>query len=171
MIDQISFFVVLYIAKRKFFPAMNSRVIDAYHLHRKNIHLQQKKLLKLYKILVSVFLITFELFILKNLVFYNLFIISESICVNPCWFQATYHLPNFILPESTNQFICITSSYLFIIAHLIDLIVYTNFVLISLAFILSAVVRFFEKVYRNRKVRYRYHAYSAWTEPLINQAE
>ena len=34
VMDQFSFFVVLYIAKRKFFPAMNSRVIDAFHLHQ-----------------------------------------------------------------------------------------------------------------------------------------
>ena len=33
IMDQINFFVTLYIARRKFFPALNSRVIDAYHLH------------------------------------------------------------------------------------------------------------------------------------------
>ena len=171
VMDQISFFVVLYIAKRKFFPAMNSRVIDAYHLHRQKIYLQQKKLLKLYKVLVGVFLITFELFIFKNLVFYNMFIVFESTCVNLCWFQVTYHLPNFVILETTNQFLCRTSSYFFIITHLIDLIVYTNFFLISLVFILFAVVRFIGKISRNRRVRYRYQVYSAWTEPLIHQAE
>lgn len=170
VMDQFSFFVVLYIAKRKFFPAMNSRVIDAFHLHQPKIYLQQKKLLKLYKVLVSVLLVTFEIFILKNLVFYNLYMIFESICVNPCWFQVTYHLPNFIISDTTNQLLCRISSYLFIIAHLIDLIVYTIFFLISLVFILFAVVRFFEKVSRNRRVLYRYQAYSAWTEPLIRQA-
>ena len=62
VMDQLSFFVVLYIAKKKFIPAMNSRVIDAFHLHNTNVYLKQKRLLKQYKRLIFVFLFTFELF-------------------------------------------------------------------------------------------------------------
>ena len=66
VMDQLSFFVVLYIAKKKFFPAMNSRIIDAFHLHNTNVYLKQKKLLKLHKTLIFVFLFTFEMYILNR---------------------------------------------------------------------------------------------------------
>ena len=39
LMNQISFFLVLYIAKRKFFPAMNSRIIDAFHLNNTKVYL------------------------------------------------------------------------------------------------------------------------------------
>ncbi|KAI6649451.1 hypothetical protein LOD99_11816 [Oopsacas minuta] len=42
LMDQISLFIVLYIANKKFFPVMNSRVIDAYHLHNPKLQHQQK---------------------------------------------------------------------------------------------------------------------------------
>ena len=40
--DQTSFFFVLYIASRKFFPAMNSRVIDVFHLNNTKVYLEQE---------------------------------------------------------------------------------------------------------------------------------
>ena len=55
IMNQISLIIVLYIAIKKFFPAMNSRVIDAYHLHNTKLYVQQKRLLKQYKVLVIVF--------------------------------------------------------------------------------------------------------------------
>ena len=48
LIDQIIFFLVLYIAKRKFSPVMNSRIIDAFHLYNTKVYLEQRRLLKRY---------------------------------------------------------------------------------------------------------------------------
>ena len=101
--DQLSFFVVLHIAKKKFFPAMNSRIIDAFHLHNTNVYLKQKKLLKQYKTLIFVFLFTFELYILKFLIFSNISMITGSISSDACWFHVTYHFPMFSLSDSTKD--------------------------------------------------------------------
>ena len=43
VMNQLSIFVVLYIAKKKFIPAMNSRIIDAYHLHNTNIYIWNRR--------------------------------------------------------------------------------------------------------------------------------
>ena len=92
--DQLSLFVVLYIAKKKFFPAMNSRIIDAFHLNNNNVYLKQKRLLKLHNTLFLVFLFTFEMYILKDLIFYNLYMIFDSISSDACWFHVVFYLVN-----------------------------------------------------------------------------
>ena len=45
VMDQISILIAIYIAKRKFFPAMNSRIIDAFHYNNVRVCLEQKRLL------------------------------------------------------------------------------------------------------------------------------
>ena len=49
VMDQISILIAIYIAKRKFFPAMNSRIIDAFHYNNIRVYLEQKRLLYRYK--------------------------------------------------------------------------------------------------------------------------
>ena len=46
VMGQLSFFVVLYIPKKRLFPTMKSRIIDAFHLHNTNVYLKRKRLLK-----------------------------------------------------------------------------------------------------------------------------
>ena len=108
--NQIILFFVLYIANRKFFPAMNSRIIDAFHLNNAKIFLEQRRLLKRYKTLIYFLLFTFELFILKDLLIYNLYLILDSISENSCWFHVTLYFPMFTISNSQacpleNQFI------------------------------------------------------------------
>ena len=97
VMNQISILIAIYIAKRKFFPAMNSRIIDAFHYNNVRVYLEQKRLLYRYKVLICFLTFTFEIYILKNLILYNLFVILESISVNPCWFHVTLHFPVFSL--------------------------------------------------------------------------
>ena len=78
IMNQISLLIVIYIAKNKFFPAMNSRVIDAYHLHDTVVYLQQKRLLKQYKVLVFVFSFTFEMFIFSEIFLFNIYAIFDT---------------------------------------------------------------------------------------------
>ena len=99
--EQICFFFVLYIAKRKFFPAMNSRIIDAFHLNNTKVYLEQRRLLKRYKTLIYFLLFTFELHILKDLLLFSLYMILESISVNSCWFHVTFSLPVFTISDSS----------------------------------------------------------------------
>ena len=56
---------------------MNSRVNDAYHTHNTKVHQEQVFLLKQYKILVIVFLITFELYICG----FNMYFIYEYVYI------------------------------------------------------------------------------------------
>ena len=117
VMDQISILIAIYIAKRKFFPAMNSRIIDAFHYNNVRVYLEQKRLLYRYKVLICFLIFTFGIYILKNLSIYNLFVIFDSISVNPCWFHVTYHFPVFSLLESTQHILNQISAYFQILGH------------------------------------------------------
>ena len=165
--EQICFFVVVYIAKKKFFPAMNSRVNDAYHTHNIRVYQEQVFLLKQYRILVIVFLITFELYIFKNIIFFNQYVLFESICLNPCWFHETYYFPVFKISYSTNNLLHLISDYFLIFGHFID-IVYFNFITISSTFMIANLLRHLkERFFPNKKIRYRYHGYTHCVSPLL----
>ena len=125
VMDQLNFFVVLYIAKKKFFPAMNSRIIDAFHLHNTNVYLKQKRLFKLHKTLIFVFLFTFEMYILKELIFFNISTIIDSISSDGCWFYVTYHFPMFSLSDSTKDILSRISICSMIICKLMNFIYVT----------------------------------------------
>ena len=112
--DKISLFFILYIANRKFFPAMNSRIIDAFHLNNTKVYLEQRRLLKRYKTLIYFLLFTFEIFILKDLLIYNLYLILESISMNSCWFHVIFSFPVFTISDSLSHILYRICLYLFI---------------------------------------------------------
>ena len=165
VMDQLNFFVVLYIAKKKFFPAMNSRIIDAFHLHSTDVYLKQKRLLKQYKTLNFVFLFTFELYILKNLVFFNTYIMFGSISSEACWLHVTYHLPMFYLSDSTKNILSQISIYSYIISDLLNFIVYLNFIIVYLNFIYVTLKRNLKRRLEFR-MQYRNQIFSA---PLLHE--
>ena len=142
---------------------MNSRIIDAFHLHNTNVYLKQKRLLKQYKTLIFVFLFTFELYILKDLIFFNIFVIIEYISSDACWFRVTYHFLMFSLTDSTKYILSQISMYSYIISKLIDLIVYFNFIVVYLNFIYVTLKRNLKERLEYR-MQYRYQIFSA---PLI----
>ena len=165
--DQISFFFVLYIANKKFFPAMNSRIIDAFHLNNTKVYLEQRRLLKRYKILIYFLLFSFELFILKDLLIYNLFMILQSISMNSCWFHVTFSFPVFTISASLSHILRRISLYFLISAYVIELIFNFNMVVINLIFIYIFFLRCLKKVnFYNKKIyRYRYQGFS---DPLLS---
>ena len=165
VMDQISILIAIYIAKRKFFPAMNSRIIDAFYYNNVRVYLEQKRLLYRYKVLVCFLTFTFEIYILKNLILYNLFVIFESISVNPCWFHVTLHLPVFSLVYSTKYILHQISFYFQIFGHLTNVIVYINIILVNLILILYTNQIYIKRMLcRRKKFRYRYQVLSA---PLL----
>ena len=167
LMNQIIFFLVLYIAKRKFFPAMNSRIIDAFHLNNTKVYLEQRRLFKRHKTLIYFLLFTFELYILKDLLFYNLYMIFESICLNSCWFHVTLSFPEFTVSYSLNHVLFTISWFLRILAHIIDLIFYFNIIVVNLVFIYIFSLQCLKRMnfYNNKKYRYRYQGFSA---PLLS---
>ena len=164
LMNQVSLFIVLFVARNKFFPAMNRRVNDAYHINTR-MHLRQKGLLTQYQVVVSFFLVTFELVIIKDLFMYNLYVIFESICLNPCWFHVTYHFPMFTLSENIINILHQISSYSQILLHLTDVIIYSNFVLVNLTFLYVKTKIFFTSRFCHT-TRYRYQGFSA-SAPLL----
>ena len=167
--DQISILIAIYIAKRKFFPAMNSRIIDAFHYNNIRVYLEQKRLLYRYKVLICFLTFTFEIYILKNLILFNLFVIFESISWNPCWFHVTYHFPVFSLLESTQDILHQISAYFQILGHLTDIVVFLNFNLINLLLIYLITRKYYKRMpCCSKKYRYRYQVYSA---PLLSETK
>ena len=165
VMDQISILIAIYIAKRKFFRAMNSRIIDAFHYNNVRVYLAQKRLLYRYKLLICFLTFTFEIFILKNLIIYNLYVLFESISVNPCWFHVTLHFPVFSLVYSTKYILHQISFYFQIFGHLTNVIVYGNIILVNLILILYTNQIYIKRMLcRRKKFRYRYQVLSA---PLL----
>ena len=162
VMDQISILIAIYIAKRKFFPAMNSRIIDAFHYNNVRVYLEQKRLLYRYKVLICFLTFTFEIYILKNLILYNLYVILESISLNPCWFHVTLHLPTFKLSQSTSNILHLIVCYLGIIVYLTDIVVYINFILVNLTLIYCTTKIYFKRMFCKKKTNcYRYQVLSA----------
>ena len=164
VMNQLNFFVVLYIAKKKFFPAMNSRIIDAFHLHNTNVYLKQKRLLKMHKTLILVFLFTFELYILNDLIFFNIFMIFDSISYDACRSHVTYNFPMFLLSDSTKDILWHITIYGDIISDLVNSIVYLNFFIVYLNFIYVTLKRSLKRRFEYR-MQYRYQIFSA---PLLS---
>ena len=161
VMDQISILIAIYIAKRKFFPAMNSRIIDAFHYNNVRVYLEQKRLLYRYKVLICFLTFTFEIYILKNLILSNLIVIFDSIVLNPCWYHVTLHLPTFKLSQSTNNILNLIVSYLVIIVYLIDVVVYVNFILVNLTLIYCTTKIYFKRMFCKKRNCYRYQVLSA----------
>ena len=156
--DQISLFIVLYIAKKKFFPAMNSRVIDAFHLHNTNVYLKQKRLLKQYKVLVIVFLITFEIYIFKYIISGIFDMILMMVYARSCW-PDLYLM--FSMPNPVFQW---TSPYSLIIFNLMSIVVRTSFVMVNTNIMYVTVKRYLKSRFCTRNI-YRYRVCS---DPLLS---
>ena len=162
VMDQISILIAIYIAKRKFFPAMNSRIIDAFHYNNVRVYLEQKRLLYRYKVLICFLTFTFEIYILNNLILYNLYVILNSISWDPCWFHVTLHLPTFKLSQSTSNILNLIVDYLSIIVYLTDIVVYINFILVNLTLIYCTTKIYFKRMFCKKKTNcYRYQVLSA----------
>ena len=162
VMDQISILIDIYIAKRKFFPAMNSRIIDAFHYNNVRVYQEQKRLLNRYKVLICFLTFTFEIYILKNLIIYNLYVLFESISWNPCWFHVTLYLPTFKLSQSTYNTLHLIVYYLNLFAYLTDIVVYINFILVNLALIYCTTKIYFKRMFCKKKTNcYRYQVLSA----------
>ena len=155
IMDQISLFIVLYIVRKKFFPAMYSRARFALQ-NSSSVGRSQIRLLKLYKYVIAFVMITFEIRILKDLIFYNGFIVFESISTNPCWFTVTYHFPVFQLPAPTiNVLVYISISFL-VIVRFIDMIIYFNFIVMNSTINCISSWPILKQQFTKRNVAYRY---------------
>ena len=157
LVDQIFVLVVIYIAKKIFFPAMDSRIKAAYHTYNNGVYYTQMNLKKVYKYLITFVVLTFELYVLKNLIFYNMFMLLETISDVPCWFHVTYHLPMYELPVHIKEIIHQISYCNLIMVHILDLLVYFNFTFLNVNFLVIHI----RKYLRRKKIKHHYPIASA----------
>ena len=164
LMDQVSLIVVLYISNKKFFPAMNSRVIDAFHLNSLAVYNTQKRLLRRYKVLVKFLLITLELYVLKDLFLYNTFLTLHSLGVKSCLNHSKYYLIIVVPGYSTTEYLYNISHMFLLSVPLVDSIVYFNICLVNFAFICSLAVRFVRRtIFLCRP--HRFHVLTAPLDP------
>ena len=162
LMNQIYFFILLYIVRKKFFPAMHSRGRFALQnieteKERLNESRKQKRLLKLYKYVIIFFMVTFQINILSELIFYNGYIILESISMNPCWFNVTYQLPVFQLSVPTIKILPYIGIGFLIAVRLISIIVYFNFTAMNLPINCVTSWPRFKQQFAMRNKSYRFH--------------
>ena len=141
---------------------MNSRVIDAYHLHDTVVYLQQKRLLKQYKVLVFVFSFTFELFIFSEIFLFNIYAIFDTICYNFCCFNVNYHIPMLTISESSQTTLLQISYFFLIFPHWTTLLVYVNFIVVNMNFIFVIT----RKYLKRKLIKIKYH-YRVCSDPLL----
>ena len=166
LMDQVSLIVVLYISKKKFFPAMNSRVIDAFHLNSLSVYNTQKRLLRRYKLLVKFLLITLELYVLKNLFLYNTFLFLHSLGVESCLNHSKYYLIFPVPGHSTTEFLYNISYIFLLFVPVVDSIVYFNICLINFVFIGSLAIRFVRRKFFLRQP-HRFHVLTVPLNPHV----
>ena len=162
IMDQIGFFILLYIVRKNFFPAMHSRgrfVLQNINTEKeKRIESRkQERLLKLYKYVIVFSMITFEMRILKDLVFYNGYIILESISVDPCWFTVTYQLPVFKLSAPTINIMFYIGLGFLVAVKFIDIIVFFNFTVMNATINCVASWPRLRQQFAMRNKSYRFH--------------
>ena len=164
--DQVSLIIVLYISRKKFFPAMNSRVIDAFHLNSLAVYNKQKRLLRRYKVLVNFLLITFELYVLTDLFLYKTYLILHNLGVNSCLNHSKSYVIFPIPGYSTTEFLY-SASYIFLLfLPLVDSIVYFNMCLVNSAFICSLAIRFVRRRFFLR-LPHRFHVLTTPLNPHV----
>ena len=168
VMDQISLLIAFYIANKRFIPAMKSRVIDAFHYNNYRAFLEQKRLLKKYKVIIWYFLFIFEIYVLNNLIPFNVFAVLESIATSSCWFHATYHLPLFHIGGSI-QYKLIQISYCFLVlTHLTNVFLFANILLVNLTLICIINQIYIKRMLcRKNKNKYRYR-YPVLSSPLLH---
>ena len=152
LINQISFFVVLHIAMKKFFPAMRSNTIDSFHAHNDKVFLNEKWLLRQYKLLICVFLVTFELYILKSVILLNLTWIYAVVSTK--WY--------FVLSKISSTHVLLRVGYYILLAsQVINCVIYLIIVLVNVSFLFFFLLSCVQRVVKKRRACYRYEIGSA----------
>ena len=160
--DVCIFFVVLCIAKRKFFPAMHSRVKEAFNIYGIRGYYEQKQFLKNYRRISTFLMTTFGIFALKSIFLNSGFVLIESISEDSCWFHATYGFPKFTIPKSIKNEFLLIEEYLLLLANLLDFVTYFNFVVVNIVCIYIVVRKYItQTLIKPRCYRYRLCYYEA----------
>ena len=133
LLNIVSVIIVLVIAWYKYFPAVKSRVVNANNLFGTIEYKRQKKYLSCYKLLFSCLILIFQIFILRDILFYAVFLAFEAIIMNPCWFHVSYHSLIFNLYSDTINELVYSQQYLLMVVYVCDVIGYSSFVVINSA--------------------------------------
>lgn len=160
----ITIIVVIYITKEKFFPAMNSRIIDAYHLYLPITDRYLKRSLKRYKKLIPFILVTFELYVLKDVLLFLKYGISSLIHLYPHLFNLN-DVPNELSPQEYTLYS--VERYLLVLMPILDLIVLFNLTLLNFAYISSIILKVFKSLVSTKL--FRFQIYSSQSDDASSQ--
>ena len=157
-IGQMNILLAWYMA-RKFKVAMRSRVNEAYHTGNKYMNDEQERLYRAYNIVIPVILIAFQLYYTSSNVFFNLYLLLETVTYNSCWLGATFGTSiNWTFNPQVRYIIGDINFGLIVTARLINIVAYSLLIVINIWLIKKNVVR------KSRKIKYRYRIFSSLSE-------
>ena len=156
-IGQMNILLAWYMA-RKFKVAMRSRVNEAYHTGNKHMNDEQEKLYRAYKIVIPVILIAFQLYYTSSNVFFNLYLLLETVTFNSCWFGATFGLDFWKFNPQVSDIIGNINFGLIVTARLINIVAYSLLIVINIWLIKKNIVT------KSQKIKYRYRIFSSLSQ-------
>ena len=154
LLDNISFFIALYSVRKL------SYLSSSYTNRLCNDRDYRKR----YKILVLI-LSCLEIYTLNNTVLFIPYTILNSVSLNSCWFQVTYHFKMFELSHRLMDTIFNINNYLLVIHEFIDTFVYVNLAVISIVL----VWKFFTYSFR-RESSAKTPSFNRLSEPLLSHS-
>ena len=139
-----------FIISQRFLYNMHSKLKSASHIVNSNTIKQHQNLQWQYRFIIIFLSITFECYVIKDLILFNSYAILESISLNPCWFRSTYGIdvPTFS-PEVSSRMRLI-SQYCFAIIRIFNMIFFFNLFLLNVYVIGKYVYT------RLKRLHYRY---------------
>ena len=154
LLNIVSVIIVLLIAWYKYFPAVKRHFVNTKNLFGSIKYKRQKKYLCCYKIIFSCFILIFQIFILRDILFYSVFLASEEVAMNPCWFRVRYHSLVFNLYSDTVSALVNTQKFLMMLVYMCDIIGYSSFVGINstaIAYVIFHIVKQICSAYKATK--------------------
>ena len=156
LLNIVSFIIVLLIAWYRYFPALKSRIGNTNNLFGSIEYKRQKKYLFCYKIIFICLILIFQIFILRDILFYAVFLASEAVSMNPCWFHVSYHSLVFNLYSDTVNALVSKQKCLLVLVYVCDVIGYSSFVVINctaISYIVFHIVKHTYSAYKPNHVK------------------
>ncbi|KAI6649435.1 hypothetical protein LOD99_11800 [Oopsacas minuta] len=157
-IGQMNILLAWYMS-RKFKIAMGSRVNEAYHTRNKHMSDEQEKLYRDYNIVIPIIFIALQLYYLSSSVFFNLYLVLETLTFNSCWFHATFGISLEFKPDvQISRLIGDINFGIILTARLINIVAYCLLLVLNIWVVKKSITN------SAKKVKYRYRMFSSMSD-------
>ena len=140
----VSYIILLYVGKYKCIPALKDGVKEACRVQSNNVY-HRKNYLRQFKILFIILSLAFLIFLVRDLISYNIFIANESVVMNPCWLHDAYNSHYLNMYVRTINFVVSKSQYLLVLVHVLDSLGCSFFIAIKMTIFSLLVLKFMKK--------------------------